>query len=55
MAEGRNSVVCNAGDEELKQAIPENVYQYQVCQHAADLGLSYVLIVYCTPGALPKK
>ena len=35
--------------------IPENAYRSQVCQHAAALGLSYVLIVYCTPGALPKK
>ena len=55
MAEGRNFVVCNAGDEEFKQAIPENAYRSQVCQHAAALGLSYVLIVYCTPGALPKQ
>ena len=55
MAEGRNFAVCNAGDEKFKQAIPENAYRYQVCQHAAALGLSYVLIVYYTPGALPKK
>ena len=55
MEEGRNFVVCNAGDEEFKQAIPENAYRSQVCQHAAALSLSYVLIVYCTPGTLPKK
>ena len=45
----------NQAGLEFKQAIPENAYRYQVCQHAAALGLSYVLIVYCTPGALPKK
>ena len=40
MAEGRNFVVCNAGDEEFKQAILENAYRSQVCQHAAALGSS---------------
>ena len=55
MAEGRSFLVCNAGTEEFKLHVPDNFYHSQVCQHAATLGLSFVLIVYSTPGAIPKN
>ena len=40
---------------EFKHLIPENSYRSQICQHAAALGLDYILMVYSAPGALPKK
>ena len=55
MTEGRSFLVYNAGTEELKLQVPYNAYRSQVCQHAADLGFSYVLIVYSTHVALPKN
>ena len=55
MAEGRSFLVCNAGTEEFKLQVPDNAYRLKVCQHEAALGLSYVIIVYSTPSALPKK
>ena len=46
---------CLAGTNDFKTLIPENSYRSQICQHAAALGLDYVLMVYSAPGAFPKN
>ena len=48
-------IECNTGTDLFKTAIPDPAYRSQVCQHAAALGLEYVLMVYSVPGALPQK
>ncbi|KAL7459526.1 hypothetical protein ACHAWC_011246 [Mediolabrus comicus] len=48
-------VECDSRTEEFRRAIPDNAYRSQVCQHAAALGLNYVLMVYSLPGALPLR
>ena len=46
---------CDAGTEEFKLAVPDNAYRTQICQHAAALGLEYVMLAYCLPGGMPKR
>ena len=46
---------CDSGTQEFRNAIPDNAYRSQVCQHAAALGLEYILMVYCLPGSHPKE
>ena len=48
-------VECDSGTEEFRKAVPDNAYRSQVCQHAAALGLDYILIAYCLPGSDPKR
>ena len=48
-------IECDSGTEEFRRAIPDNAYRSQVCQHAAALGLDYILMVYSLPGSHPKR
>eukprot|EP00986_Skeletonema_menzelii_P000633 scaffold176_cov69-Skeletonema_menzelii.AAC.1 len=48
-------VECDSGTKQFREAVPDHAYRSQICQHAAALGLDYVLIVFCLPGSHPMR
>lgn len=46
--------VVRAGTAEFKRSITEPEYLSHSCQHAAVIGIKYVLLVYSAPAAMTK-
>ena len=53
--EGTQFKYYRAGSLEFKQLVEEPTYHSQICQHACDTGLNYVMMVYEIPGDIIKR